>query len=141
MLISLSALAQQHTVTSFSPSYAGTGDVITIVGTNFSSITGVTIGGTAASSFTVVSTTKITAVVGVGATGSVVVSKTGFTNTTTAGFTFSTLPTVTRIITDYGTFWDTNTTTTNPIFQIIHIIYWLFHTLGIPIQLELTMQL
>ena len=115
-LVSISGYAQQHTVTGFTPSYAGTGDVVTIVGTNFSSITNVTFGGTSASSFTVVSSTKITATVGAGTTGAVGVVKTGFTNTSTNGFTYSTLPTVTRIVTDFSGFWDTNTTSNNLIF-------------------------
>jgi hypothetical protein len=118
LMASFSGIAQQHTVTSFTPTYAGTGDVVTIVGTNFSSITGVKFGATAATSFTVVSTTKITAVVNSGATGSITVSKSGVgtADVLLAGFTYSTLPTVTRIITDFGSYWDTNTTTTNPIF-------------------------
>ncbi len=118
LMASISGIAQQHTVTSFTPTYAGTGDVVTIVGTNFSSITGVSFGGTAATSFTVVSSTKITAVVAAGTTGSITVSKSGVAtaNVARVGFTYSTLPTVTRIITDFGSFWDTNTTTTNPIF-------------------------
>lgn len=118
LMASISGIAQQHTVTSFTPTYAGTGDVVTIVGTNFSSITGVSFGATAATSFTVVSSTKITAVVASGTTGSITVTKTGVgtPNVARVGFTYSTLPTVTRIITDFGSFWDTNTTTTNPIF-------------------------
>jgi hypothetical protein len=118
LMASISGIAQQHTVTSFSPSYAGTGDVVTIVGTNFSSITGVKFGGTTATSYTVVSSTKITAIVAAGTTGSITVTKSGVVtpNVAITGFTYSTLPTVTRIITDFGSFWDTNTTTTNPIF-------------------------
>ena len=106
----------QHFVTSFSPAYAGTGDVVTIVGTNFSNITNVTFGGTAAASFTVVSSTVITATVGSGTSGSIVVVKTGMTNVSTAGFIYSTIPTVSRIITDFSGFWDTSTTTNSLVY-------------------------
>ncbi|MGB7992391.1 MAG: PKD domain-containing protein [Methanoregula sp.] len=50
-------------VTSISPTYGplSTGTTITITGTNFTGATGVTFGGTAANSFSVVSSTEITA--------------------------------------------------------------------------------
>lgn len=74
------------TVTTFSPAIATTGTVITINGSNFTGATQVTFGGTPAQSFTVVNASRITAVVGGGASGSVAVttpsgsaSKTGFT--------------------------------------------------------------
>ena len=56
------------TITSFSPTSGGTGTSVTITGTNFTG-TEVNFGGTAASSFTVDSSTQITAVVAGGATG------------------------------------------------------------------------
>ncbi|MFT3704296.1 MAG: T9SS type A sorting domain-containing protein [Agriterribacter sp.] len=105
------AYAQTPTFTSFSPSNAATGETVTITGTNFASITAVSFGGTAAASYTVVSATKITAVVAAGSSGSVSVTKTGYSALTLSGFTFSPIPTVTRIITDFGGFWNTNTTT------------------------------
>ena len=78
------------TITSFSPTSAGTGQTVTITGTNFTGATAVSFGGTAATSFTVVSATSITAVVGTGATGSVsvttsngIASRVGFTFITT----------------------------------------------------------
>ena len=114
--LNFSFFSQQHTFTSFSPSFAGTGDIITLRGTNLTGVTGVTFGGTAASSFTIVNATTIRAVVGAGTTGSVSVLKTGFTTRTVAGFTYSALPTVTEIITDYGSFWRTSTTTNSPIW-------------------------
>ncbi|OYU84384.1 MAG: hypothetical protein CFE24_07190 [Flavobacterium sp. BFFFF2] len=107
--------AQQHTISSFSPSNANTGEVVTITGTNFSSITAVNFGGTAASSFTVVSATRIRATVAAGTSGSVTVVKTGFSNASSAGFVFSSYPTITRIISDYNGYWDTNTTTNNSV--------------------------
>ncbi|MDX1937050.1 MAG: hypothetical protein SFU21_08025, partial [Flavihumibacter sp.] len=109
------AAGQQHTISSIAPTIAAAGETVTITGTNFSTITGVSFGGTAAASYNVVSATRITAVVAAGTTGSVVVSKTGFSNASIAGFTFSTFPNVTGIITDFGNYWNTNTTTNNSI--------------------------
>jgi len=114
--LNFSFFSQQHTFTSFSPSFAGTGDIVTLRGTNFTGVTSVTFGGTAASSFTIVNATTIRAVVAAGTTGSVSVLKTGFTTRTQAGFTYSPLSTVTEIITDYGSFWRSSTTSNSPIW-------------------------
>lgn len=82
------------TITSFTPTTARTGDVVTITGTNFTGATAVSFGGTAATAYTVVSATTITATVGAGATGDVSVTTTGGTGKLT-GFTFNaTLPPV-----------------------------------------------
>jgi hypothetical protein len=89
------------TITSFSPSSAGTGQTVTITGTNFTGVTGVSFGGTAATSFTVVSATSITAVVGAGATGAVRVT-TSNGNVNRAGFTFITAITVPPTITSFS---------------------------------------
>lgn len=110
------AHAQQHTITGFSPTNAAIGERVTILGTNFSSITGVSFGATPAASFIVVSATRITAVLAAGTSGSIAVSKTGFTTVTRSGFTFSPIPTVSSIITDFGGFWNTNTTANNATF-------------------------
>lgn len=74
------------TITSFTPTSAGTGATVTITGTNFANATAVSFGGTAAGSFTVLSSTTVVAKVGDGNTGNVTVStasgtaaKTGFT--------------------------------------------------------------
>lgn len=65
-----------------------TGSTVTINGTNYTSVTAVTIGGIAAASFTVVSTTQITAVVPQsGASGSVSVT-TSYGSASLAGFTY-----------------------------------------------------
>lgn len=109
------SFSQQHTFTSFSPNNAATGEVVTLRGTNLTGVTAVRFGGTDAASFTVVNATTIVATVASGTSGSISVLKTGFTTRTLAGFNYSTIPTVTGIITDYGTFWNTNTTTTNPV--------------------------
>ncbi|MFN9710566.1 MAG: beta strand repeat-containing protein, partial [Bacteroidota bacterium] len=60
------------TITSFTPTSGFVGTTVTITGTNFAFITSVSIGGAAAASYTVNSTTQITAVVGAGATTGVV---------------------------------------------------------------------
>lgn len=107
--------AQQHTFTSFSPSFAGTGDIVTLRGTNFTGVTGVTFGGTSASSFTIENATTIRAVVAGGTSGSIVVTKTGVgtPNRSLTGFNYSALPTVTGIVTNFNGVWSTNTTTNN----------------------------
>ncbi|MBK6829209.1 MAG: IPT/TIG domain-containing protein [Chitinophagaceae bacterium] len=58
-------------VSSFTPTSAGTGTVVTITGQNFSSATSVSFGGVPASGFTVISPTSINATVGAGASGTV----------------------------------------------------------------------
>ncbi len=75
------------TVSSFSPTSTGQFGVVTITGTNFIDVTAVTFGGTAASAFTVVNSTTITATVGTGASGSVVVTNPGGPGTR-VGFIF-----------------------------------------------------
>ena len=107
--------SQAPTITTFTPRNAGTGEIVLINGTNFSSITAVTFGGVAAQSFTVISTTQIQAIVGSGATGSVGVTKSGFSTVNATGFTFSNIPTVTGITTDFGLFWKTNVISNNPV--------------------------
>ena len=75
------------TISSFSPTSAGTGTSVVITGTYLTGATAVSFGGTAASSYTVNSATQITAVVGSGTSGSVSVTTPGGTATKT-GFTF-----------------------------------------------------
>lgn len=79
------------TITAFTPASAKPGTTVTITGTNFINASAVTFGGTAAKSFTVISATSITAVVGAGATGSVSVVTPSGTGTFT-GFTFIPVP-------------------------------------------------
>lgn len=81
------------TVSSFTPTSAGSGAVITITGTNFSGVPTVTFGGTAASSVSLVSATTITAVVGAGSSGSLSVTTLGGT-AGLAGFTFIPAPAI-----------------------------------------------
>ena len=73
-------------ITSFTPTSAATGTTVTINGDNFTGATAVSFGGVAATSFTVVSDNEITAVVGVGASGSVSVTTIGAG--TLAGFDY-----------------------------------------------------
>ncbi len=75
------------TITSISATSGASGDVITIMGANFANVTSVKFGGTAASSYTVVNSTSITATLGNGASGDVTVTTPGGT-AKLAGFTF-----------------------------------------------------
>ena len=80
------------TITSFTPTTAGSGSTVTITGTGFTAASSVTFGATAATSFTVVSATSITAVVANGTTGTIAVTAVGIA--TSAGtFTFIATPT------------------------------------------------
>jgi hypothetical protein len=84
---------QPQTITTFSPQTALTGTPVTIAGTGFisNSINAVSFGGTPAQSFTVISDTEISAVVGTGATGDVKVMS--LTDTAVAhGFTYAAAP-------------------------------------------------
>jgi|GEM_PF-254768 len=74
-------------IVSFSPTTATTGTTDTIKGSGFTGATTVSFGGTGASSFTVISDSIITAVVGNGASGSVYVT-TGFGTDSLSGFKF-----------------------------------------------------
>ncbi|MCA6513736.1 MAG: IPT/TIG domain-containing protein, partial [Chitinophagaceae bacterium] len=82
------------TITSFSPMIAGAGALISITGTNFDNTSVITLGGTEVTSFTVVSSTSIIAVVGAGSTGAVSLTTPGGT-ASLAGFTFIPAPTIT----------------------------------------------
>lgn len=65
-----------------------TGSTVVITGTNFSGVSAVNIGGTAAASYTVNSSTQITATVATGATGTVDVSNAGGTGSSATNFTY-----------------------------------------------------
>jgi hypothetical protein len=86
------------TVTSFSPSSGPVGTSVTINGTNFTGVTSVQFNGTAATSYIVNSTVKITATVPTGATtGQISVSTGGGTGTSSTSFTVTSAsaPTIT----------------------------------------------
>ena len=74
-------------ISSFTPTSGKTGQVVTITGTNFTGASAVSFGGTAASAYTVVSATSITATVGAGTSGSVSVTTASGTGTL-AGFSY-----------------------------------------------------
>lgn len=75
------------TISGFSPASAQRGQVVTISGSNFLSTTSVTLGGTAALSFTPISDYSIEAVVGSGTSGNVVVANSSG-SASYAGFTW-----------------------------------------------------
>jgi hypothetical protein len=75
------------TITSFTPLSAEAGATVTISGTNFTNVTAITFGGLAASSFTIVSPTSITAVLAAGASGNVAITSVGGV-ASLAGFTY-----------------------------------------------------
>jgi len=77
-------------ITNVSPSTGEAGDTVTITGTGLSDVTSVTFGATAATSFTVVSSTQITAVAPAG-TGAVNVTVTDVAGSSTEvdGFTYA----------------------------------------------------
>jgi len=82
------------TITSFAPTTAAAGALISITGTNFNNTFAITLGGISVTSFTVISSTSIVAIVGMGATGSVSLTTPGGT-ASLAGFTFIPAPTIT----------------------------------------------
>jgi hypothetical protein len=81
-------------IISFTPSMASAGTTITITGTDFNNVSGVTLGGTSASSFTVLSPTLLTAVVGTGSSGTISVTTSGGT-AGKSGFSFLIFPEIT----------------------------------------------
>lgn len=88
-------------INSFSPAVAVSGATITITGTDFNNVTDVIFGATPAASFTVVSPTTITAVLGAGASGFVTVNAIGGT-AALQGFTV--LPVISSFTPEYGTY-------------------------------------
>jgi hypothetical protein len=74
-------------ITSFNPDSATEGSTVIIKGINFTSVTAVSFGGKAANSFSVLSDSSLSAVVGTGATGNLVVTSPNGTDSL-GGFTF-----------------------------------------------------
>ena len=117
LFISIGASAQAPVVTSFSPSVVTMRSSVTIVGSRFTNATGVTFGGTAAVSYTVVSDTQIRAVVGSGTSGAVKVTNASGIGTggnityVTAAATPSTAA-INQVITDFNGFWSSSATST-----------------------------
>lgn len=106
-----SVTAPAPTITSFTPTSQISGGSVVITGTNFSSVTAVTFGGTNATNYTVNSGTQITAVVAAGTSGDVSVTTASGT-ATLSGFTFQTPTTYYNVagtdVTDVNN-WGTNT--------------------------------
>jgi hypothetical protein len=75
-------------ISSFTPATGTVGTVVTITGQNFTGATGVSFGGTQATSFTVMSPASITATVSTGASGNVSVTTPGGTGSL-AGFVYN----------------------------------------------------
>jgi FG-GAP-like repeat/IPT/TIG domain/FG-GAP repeat len=86
-------------ITNFTPGAGGTGTTVTITGANFVGITAVTIGGVPAASFSVNSSTGITAVIGEGANGYIAVTSPGGTGLSDTTFAFPP-PVINAISTD-----------------------------------------
>lgn len=85
-------------ITSFNPLEGGEGGKITITGTDFTSATGVSLGGTAISTFTVNSATSITVLMGsVGSSGSLSVTTSGGSSSK-SGFIWHPKPTISSIM-------------------------------------------
>ncbi|MBS1737187.1 MAG: T9SS type A sorting domain-containing protein [Bacteroidetes bacterium] len=94
------------TIPSFTPDNGYTGSSITITGTGFTGATAVTFGGTNVASFTVNDDSHITAIVGVGITGTVSVTTPGGTTSSATSFTYNGYVTATSDGSwDVGTTW------------------------------------
>ncbi len=87
ILIFFCVSAEGQTITSFTPTSGGTGNVITINGSGFTGTTNVSFGGINASTFTVVNDNVIHATVGNGQSGEVKVIK-GSSNGVLGGFIY-----------------------------------------------------
>ena len=85
------------TVTSFTPTSASSGTIVTITGTGFTGATAVSFGGVAAASYTVVNATTITAVVPLKAfSGNILVTTSGGTGSK-AGYIYTCVPTTASV--------------------------------------------
>lgn len=99
------------TITGFTPAYGKKGGTVTITGTNFRGVTGVTLGGTrAVVQYINPGATSIQVTIGNGATGDVVVNTLDGT-ASKAGFTFYAAPTITSFTPASGHSGDTITIT------------------------------
>ncbi|HLP37437.1 FG-GAP-like repeat-containing protein [Lacibacter sp.] len=83
-------------ITSFSPTIGESGTVVTITGSNFSNVSAVSFGGVPAASYTVNSTTEISAIVGDGASGALVVTN-NYGSAVSYSFVYKFPPLVTSI--------------------------------------------
>jgi hypothetical protein len=91
------------TITNFTPAIGGVGTTVTINGTNFTAASAVRFNGVAASSFTVNSATRISAVVPAGATtGKITVTNSAGTATSAEDFTVAPVPVITDFSPAFG---------------------------------------
>ncbi|HEX5245566.1 MAG TPA: fibronectin type III domain-containing protein [Gaiellaceae bacterium] len=90
----------QPAIANFSPTSGPAGATVTLSGSNFTGASGVAIGGAPAASFTVVSDSMVTVVLGAGASGTLSVTGPGGTGTSSGRFTFS--PTIGSFTPDAG---------------------------------------
>jgi len=122
LFITTGIYAQVPTVTSFSPTVVTQKSVVTITGTNLTSVTAVKFGGTAAASFTA-TTTSITAIVASGTTGVISLTYASGTVSTSANITYvapantASTAAVTRVMTDWGGYWSSTTTSADVLRQ------------------------
>ncbi len=93
--ITLGSATAAPVITSFTPKSGGTGGTVTINGSGFTGATTVKFGVTPASLFTIVSSTKITAVTGNGSAGKITVTTPNGTATSDTAFTFCVTPSIT----------------------------------------------
>jgi hypothetical protein len=89
-------------ITSFTPSTAAAGTVVTINGQNLSTVSAVSFGGTPATYFTVMSNTEVQAIVGSGSSGNITLSTLGG-NALASGFIYIPAPQVMSISPSTGT--------------------------------------
>ncbi len=94
------ALAVPPTITGFTPVSGGPGTTVTIIGSNFTGATAVAFGGTAATSFTVVNDTTITATIGYGTTGTIAVTAPNGTGTSNGVFSYISAITLAQVTTE-----------------------------------------
>ena len=92
-LVTITFLNPSPTISSFTPTSAGNNMNVVLTGTNYTEVTALKIGGTDATSYTVNSTTQITATVGTGTTGDITVTN-SFGTGTLSGFTWAPTPTI-----------------------------------------------
>jgi hypothetical protein len=107
-------IAQQHSITRFTPKTALTGQTVTITGTNFANITSVKFGGTDATSFSLINSTTITAIVATGNSGNLTVAKSGFSDASASGFVQ--IDSVVQLWSDYNGYWTSNSASNNTVF-------------------------
>jgi sugar lactone lactonase YvrE len=81
-------------ITSFTPATAAAGNAITITGSNFTSATGVQVGGIDATSYNVVSSTTIKAIVPAGGSGNSVKVTNTYGTATAPGFAYAAMPVI-----------------------------------------------